>query len=424
MTLLVRQTQSCGCDCAEAQPGLLSLEEAQKICVAGVDVLSGVQSLPLAEAVGRCLAEPVLSQTDSPPFTNSAVDGYAVDALDFSGTGPWTFPIATRIAAGDNAPMLASGMAARIFTGAPLPDGANAVVMQEDTEVRAGEVVIRRVARAGDNVRYRGEDMAQGDAVLEAGCRLSRRDIGLAAAAGAQKLVVRRPVRVALFITGSEVVDVGQDPAAGQIRDINGPLLQAALSGPEIEIVERISLGDSLEGISETMSAMSEKADIVVTTGGVSVGEEDHLHRAFGLLGGTVHFAGVAVKPGKPISRGSFANGVQWLGLPGNPTAAYVGWHVFGRALVAALAGENWTLRERIVASAQDIHHKSGRCELRPARLSGFDNAGRALVMTVSTTQSGRVKPLAEADGLLVIPAEARDLPKGTQLTFLPFEDQ
>lgn len=424
MTLLVRQTQSCGCDRTETRSGLLTLEDALRINVAGVKALPGVQSLPLEDAVGRCLAEPVLSQTDSPPFTNSAVDGYAVDALDFSGMGPWAIPLTTRIAAGDSAPLLASGTAARIFTGAPLPEGANSVVMQEDTEAEEGRVVVRRLARAGDNVRYRGEDMAQGDTVLEVGRRLSGRDIGLAAAAGARRLVLRRPVRVALLVTGSEVITSGQDLGAGQIRDINGPLLQAALSGPMIERVAHISLGDSLEDIAAAMATLSEKADLVVTTGGVSVGEEDHLHRAFEMLGGTHQFAGVAVKPGKPISRGVFANGAQWLGLPGNPTAAYVGWHVFGRALVAVLSGEKWSQREIIVTSAQDIHHKPGRCELRPARLAGFDDAGRILVTTVSTTQSGRVRPLAEANGVLVIPAEDRDVPKGAQFKFLPFEDQ
>lgn len=424
MTIHAFHGGRCGCDRAAAvEPGLLTLSDALE-CLAHVEAVSGIDVVPLDQAVGRCLAEPVAAKANTPPFHNSAVDGYAVALRDLKGTVPWSVPIAARIAAGDPLETLTRGTAARIFTGAPLPVGADAVVMQEDVIIENDRVLIRNVLRAGENVRPCGEDMAQGDVVLPAGRRMCRRDIGLAAAAGANELVLRRPVRVALLVTGSEIVDAGQRRTSGQINDVNGPMLQAAMAGPMVEIVARASLPDRLEDLGAAMVALAQSADLVVTTGGVSVGEEDYLHRAFAAAGGYIRFAGVAMKPGKPISFGHFGANAHWLGLPGNPTAAYVGWHVLGRALIAALQGQTSGPRRTIVRSAGDMTHKPGRCELRPASFEGFDAEGRALVGAASATQSGRVRPLAEADGLLVIPAESERMPKGALFEFLPFDDQ
>ena len=424
MTIHTRHREACGCDRAEGLSELLSFEDALALCEARVDVLAGVERVALVDAVGRCLAEPVVSQNNSPPFTNSAVDGYAVHTDVLEGDGPWVLPVSARIAAGDGGRPLERGSAARIFTGAPLPAGANAVVMQEDVTVEGQHVQFGRAVRDGENIRHCGEDLAEGEVVLQAGHRMSRRDVGLVAAAGASEVVVRRPVRVALLVTGSEVVDAGQVLGSGQINDVNGPMLQAAMAGPMVEIVARVSLGDSLQYISAAMASLAEQVDLVVTTGGVSVGEEDYLHRAFAQIGGQHRFAGVAVKPGKPISFGQFPNGAYWLGLPGNPTAAYVGWHVFGRVVVSALQGLNAKPRRSAVALSGALHHKPGRSELRPAQWAGFDAEGRALVSTASATHSGRVGPLAGADGVLIIPAQTEQMPEGALVEFLPFDDQ
>lgn len=424
MTIHTLHTDHCGCERADVAPGLLALDDALGVCRAHVMPLLDTVVVSLAEAAGRSLAEPVHSAVNAPPFTNSAVDGFAVAIGDMDGSGPGVLPVSARIAAGDGIVSLQKGTAARIFTGAPLPVGADTVVMQEDTTITEGRVLIQRPVRAGENIRQCGEDMAQGDLVLPAGKRISRRDIGLLAAAGASEVTVRQPVRVALLVTGSEVVDPGQRIAPGQIPDVNGPMLQAVMADPMVEIVTTITIPDTLEDLGSAMAALAQSADLVVTTGGVSVGEEDYLHRAFEAAGGQAHFAGVAVKPGKPISFGQFDNGVHWLGLPGNPTAAYVGWYVFGRAVVSALQGVTRGAGKAIVSSTVAIKHKPGRCELRPARLDGFDTEGRTLASPAKTTQSGRVLPLAQADGLLLIPADAEAMPKGALFEFLPFDDQ
>ncbi len=423
MTIHALHTERCGCDRAAVEPGLLALGDALE-CLAQVETLTEVDVVPLDDAVGRCLAEPVVAKANTPPFNNSAVDGFAVALRDMKGNGPWSLPVSTRIAAGDGVVSLERGTAARIFTGAPLPAGADTVIMQEDVAIKKDRALIRDVRHAGKNIRLCGEDMTQGDVVLHAGHRMSRRDIGLAAAAGAREVVVRRPVRVALLVTGSEVVDAGQRLAPGQINDVNGPMLQAVMADPMVEIVARASLPDRLEDLGAAMAALAQSADLVVTTGGVSVGEEDYLHRAFEAAGGHIRFAGVAMKPGKPISFGHFGDKAHWLGLPGNPTAAYVGWHVLGRAVLSALQGGVCGPRKTIVSSIVSIDHKPGRCELRPARFEGFDAEGRALAGAASATQSGRVRPLADADGLLFIPADAEHMPKGALFEFLPFDDQ
>lgn len=424
MTIHTLHAESCGCERADVAPGLLALDDALGLCLGQVRALAETETVPLAEAVGRGLAEPVRSRANTPPFTNSAVDGFAIASADLQGSGPWIMPISARIAAGDGLVSLETGTAARIFTGAPVPTGADAVIMQEDTEIADGRVVLRRSAGKGDNIRLRGEDMAQGDLVLPAGKRISRRDVGLLAAAGAHEVVVHRPVRVALVVTGSEVVDPGQRLAPGQINDVNGPMLQAVMADPMVEVVVRVSLPDTLQDLGAAMAALAQSADLVVTTGGVSVGEEDYLHRAFEIADGTPWFAGVAMKPGKPISFGQFAAGAYWLGLPGNPTAAYVGWHVFGRTVISALQDRACGPRKTIVSSTVDLHHKPGRCEFRPAQLDGVDAEGRILATPVQTTQSGRVLPLAQADGVMLIPADADHMPKGALFEFLPFDDQ
>ena len=423
MTVHTLHAEHCGCERADFASGLLALDDALGLCRTHVAPLPETVSVPIAVAAGRSLAEPVFSGSNSPPFTNSAVDGFAVAMQDLKGSGPWKLPVSARIAAGDGIVPLEQGTAARIFTGAPLPFGADAVIMQEDAEVTEGLVLIQGSVHAGENVRLCGEDMAQGDLVLPAGKRLTRRDIGLLAAAGAREVIVRRPVRIAVLVTGSEVVDPGQRLVPGQINDVNGPMLQAVMADRMVDIVTSVCLSDTLQDLCATMAELARSVDLVVTTGGVSVGEEDYLHRAFGAAGGKIRFAGVAMKPGKPISFGQFDNGAHWLGLPGNPTAAYVGWHVFGRVVISALQGVTRGSGKVVVSSTVGIDHKPGRCEFRPARLDGFDTEGRMLVSPAQATHSGRVLPLAQADGVLLIPADAECMPKGALFEFLPFDD-
>lgn len=422
MTFHDLKSHSCGCDDTALPAGLISLDAALAICAAQPGCDAGAERLPVARAAGRVLAEAVASQCNVPPFANSAVDGYALCSREFAGPAPLVLPVADRTAAGDAATRLEGGTTVRIFTGAPLPAGADTVVAQEHVRRRGGVAFFERRPVPGENIRRAAEDMALGDTVLPKGRRIGPRDIAVAAAAGVAEVSVRRRLRVALLITGSELGAPGGELSPGQINDVNGPMLAAQLEESGLFVVSRTHVSDDLYKLCHAFGQLSEAADLVVTTGGVSVGEEDHLRQAFIRVGGQLDFAGVAVKPGKPIAFGRIGR-ARWLGLPGNPTAAFVGWHVFGRTLVAAMQEATALPRKMIVSPLERITHKPGRCELRPAQLSGFDLRGRAMVTTGKATYSGRVLPLAEAHGLLLIPAETEFADAETLLEFLPFDE-
>ena len=413
---------ACDCDSASLAPGLISMNEALTLCADAARMVSGTETVPLAEALGRCLAKPVLSAVNVPPFANSAVDGYAVRCDEFHGPGPWILPVADRTAAGDAPTRLDRVATVRIFTGAPIPARGNAVVPQEHVTQRNGIARFNRLPTPGANIRNAGEDMAAGDVILPAGKRIGPREISVMAAAGLTEVALRRRLRIALLVTGSELAEPGQQTAEGKINDVNGPMLAALTARPDVTVVAKMRIGDTPDRLCAELLHLSAKADLIVTTGGVSVGEEDHLRRAFAQIGGHPHFAGVALKPGKPVTFGT-VGGALWLGLPGNPQAAFVCWHVFGRAILNALQGSTDAPRKMIVSPTRTLRHKPGRCELRPARLAGFDLRGRALVEADPATHSGLVRPLAEADGLLLLPAEADVIDTNTLLEFLPFDE-
>jgi molybdopterin molybdotransferase len=273
----------------------------------------------------------------APAFDNAAMDGYAIATSALTGAGPWVLPVVARVPAGQAVTTpVAGAVAARIFTGAPVPGGADAVVMQEEVE-RNGDVVhLSCRPKPGLNIRRAGSDMASGATVLDKGQRLGPREIAACAAAGAGILRVRRRLRVALLVTGDEVRRAGGAREAAQIWDVNTPMLTASLAAADVDIVASDHGADNLAGLVRQLGDMAAQADLVITTGGISVGEEDHVKPAVMALGGETLFSGVAIKPGKPVSVGRIGK-AHWLGLPGNPVSAFVTWQVFGLALIRAL---------------------------------------------------------------------------------------
>lgn len=414
-------TNSCGCDAPARLKGLLSIDAALAVIAEATHPVADTETLPLARAKGRVLAEPVAARANVPPFDNAAMDGYALTCAVLQGDGPWDLPVSGRIAAGEGSGRLAPGSAARIFTGAPLPPGADAVVMQEEAERTGDRIRLLRCPMPGQNIRRTGEDMAAGAEVLPAGRRIGPREIAACAAAGMASVTVRRNLRVALLVTGDEVRQAGEGLAAAQIWDVNTPMLTACLSAPGIDLIAVEHGADTPLALRAQLARMAESADLIVTTGGISVGEEDHVKPALAALGGCLRFSGVAIKPGKPVSFGSLGR-AQWLGLPGNPVSALVTWQLFGSALLQALTGQAQGTCRRHVALAEPIRRNPGRCELRPARLGGFDAQGREVVHCASATHSARAGRLPEADGLLFLPAETDRLPAGALVEFLPFD--
>lgn len=412
----------CGCDRQDMHGTLISIDDALARIMAHAKPVARTEAVAIGSALGRILAQPVRSRYPAPFFDNAAMDGYAITTSALTGHGPWCLSVVARVPAGQAIPAsLAGGGAARIFTGAPIPHGADAVVMQEDVQ-RHGDVIhLRQRPRPGQNIRPAGSDMAKGATVLAKGRPLGPRDIAACAAAGAGILRVRRRLRVAVLVTGDELRRAGGARDGAQIWDVNTPMLMASLASPGIEIVTSAHSADNRAGLVRQLGDMTAQADLVITTGGISVGEEDHVKPAFMALGGEVLFSGVAIKPGKPVSVGRIGT-AWWLGLPGNPVSAFVTFQVFGAALIRALnGGITQSPIRRHVVTASAIRRKPGRCELRPATLAGFDAHGREIISFENATHSARVGLLPRADGLMFLPADAENLPAGALVQFQPF---
>jgi molybdopterin molybdotransferase len=355
----------------------------------------------LAAGLGRYLAADALARVDAPPHTCSAMDGYAVRAADVA--GPSALRVALTIYAGDvPARPLAAGEAARIFTGATLPSGADAVVREEATRPDGERVRVLDAARPGENVRRAGEDVAQGAPALAAGTRIGARQAALLAAVGVESLSVHRRPRIAILSTGDEVV-------SGRTPDSNGTALEALVTAIGALPV-RSAVGDRLDAVGAALSSGIATCDAVVTVGGVSIGERDHVPAALASLGADIRVHGVPMKPGKPFLF-ALARGKPVLGLPGSPSACLVAFEVFARPALLALAGAARRDRTAIpVRLAEPAAGKPGRARLLWARV-GSD--GRA---TPVGRDAAQVRGPALADALLLVPAGAGDLPPGSEV--------
>ncbi|WP_171060536.1 molybdopterin molybdotransferase MoeA [Poseidonocella sp. HB161398] len=401
----------------------LPLDEALAACASLAAALGDTEEIAAGSAVGRHLAAPVLSRANVPLLPCSAVDGYALRLRDLAGPGPWRLPVAGSVAAGSVPPPLRPGYAVGIASGAPVPQGATAILAGEEVTRLDALAHFSRCPMPSENIRQAGEDLAAGDPVLRAGRCLGRRDVALAAAAGADLVTVRRKVRAALLVTGDGLLDPGDPPGPAGVTDVNGPMLRALMDRPDTALAAAERTAGDPHGIRTALARLAGQADLLVTTGGLSVGAGAGLRAAVEALGGTLHFAGVAMAPGGAVSLGMI-EGAIWLGLPGSPLAAFAGWHLFGRAIVAGLQGRTARMHKMVVSPVGEILREPGPAELRPARLVGYAPSGRALVSTDRATFPGRVRPLAESDGLLLIPAAARRLGPADLVEFLPFRDR
>ena len=316
---------------AELQP----IETALDALLAEVMPLA-VERVALNDAAGRVLAEPVTATLDVPPFNNSAMDGYALRAVD---AGKWLL-VSQRVAAGDTAQPLAAGTCARIFTGGQMPPGADCVVRQERVVEKEGEALIPDDVPAGDNVRLQGRDVRQGDLLLNAGERLEAAALGHLAGQGITDVSVRRRPRVALLSTGDEIVDPGTPLEPGQLYNSNRPMLKRLLETFGAEVVQLVSVPDDYAQTVALLNAAAADADVVVSTGGVSVGEEDHVKAALESLG-QLDMWKLAIRPGKPLALGRLPRDdgslARFVGLPGNPVSGFVGAWLFLRPLIGAL---------------------------------------------------------------------------------------
>ena len=315
---------------------LTPVNEALQFLTERATLVNEAENIAVLQALGRVLAEPVVSRVNVPPLDNSAMDGYAVNTEDLA-DGHTTLPVSQRIPAGTTGEALRKGTAARIFTGAPVPPGADVVVMQENTSVEGDNVTILKNPVPGQNIRRAGEDMGEGDTIMSAGKLVRAQEMGLAASVGVAELAVYRRVRVALFMTGDELVEPGTPLQPGQIYNSNRYTLSGQLQAMGCEIIDSGIVPDDFDATVSALQQAANSADVVISTGGVSVGEEDYVKLAMEKLG-EMKLWKIAVKPGKPLAFGDIG-GTPLIGLPGNPVSSFVTFVLFARPFIRKMQG-------------------------------------------------------------------------------------
>jgi molybdopterin molybdotransferase len=370
-----------------------------------------------ADALGRVLAEPVLAGRTLPPWDVSAMDGYALRAADLA-VAPATLPVAFEVAAGgDRARTLAPGSAARIFTGAPIPPGADTVVRQEDTERDGERVRVRIAPPAGEHVRPAGEDVRAGERVLEPGTRLGPGPLGLLASLGRSVIAVHQRPRVAILSGGDELVEPDGDARGGRIVSSNSYSIAAQCREVGADPVYLGIARDTPEELERLVRA-GLSAHVLVSSAGVSVGDRDYVRPVLEKLGCELLFWGVRIKPGFPLLFGRFGThdpagrGPLVFGLPGNPVSAMVTFEEFVRPALRRLAGHRALFRPRLEATlAEPLRKPPGRLHLVRVRLAR--EGGRVVATPTGNQSSGVLRSMALADGLLIFPAEASELAAG-----------
>jgi molybdopterin molybdotransferase len=399
---------------------MLSYEQALERLLAAAQAVEEIRHVPLLAAAGRVLAVAQYSTVAVPPLDNSAMDGYAVRTADLAEPGV-CLPVSQRIPAGTVGLPLQPGTAARIFTGAPIPEGADAVVMQELCEHGEGGVVINHVPKAGENVRRAGEDISVGAEILAAGTKLRPQEIALAASAGLPELPVYRRIRVGVFFTGDELVQPGEPLPPGAIYNSNRYALRTLLEGLGCEVRDLGAVADTLDATREAMRRAAADNDLVITSGGVSVGEEDHVKPAVEAEG-KLDMWKIAIKPGKPLAFGEIRKegGHAWfIGLPGNPVSAYVTCLMVVRPFIQRLQGVS-----QVMPRVLNLPVASAWTKADPARLEFL----RASINASGTVDlypnqgAAVVTSLCWSDGVVLNPPGNHIAP-GDTLRFVSFSE-
>ena len=408
-------------DCFAFGGPMMSVDEAVAIIAARVSAVSEIETVPLEKADGRILAGAIVASLALPPFTNSAVDGYAVRSDDLPSREDASFPVSGRVQAGASAQeAVKPGQAVRIFTGAPMPEGAGTVFMQEDVRVdETGNVVLPAGLRPGANVRPVGEDIPLGAAALEKGLRLRPQDVALAAAFGLTQLEVRRRIRVAVFSTGNELVSPGGTRKSAQLFDSNRFMLMAMLGRLGCEVSDLGILRDDRAAMAQGLKKVASTHDLILTSGGVSTGEEDHVKAAVEDVGKLVLWR-MAIKPGRPVAMG-VVGGTPLIGLPGNPVASFVTFVHVARPTVLALSGAKpQPLMPMPVRAAFTYRKKIGRREYVRVNLRKTDD-GRLEAIKFPREGAGLLSSLVETDGLVELSEEITQVAVGQTVGFLSY---
>jgi molybdopterin molybdotransferase len=409
-------------DCFAFGGELMRADAAAAILADRATPLAAIERCGLRNAVGRILARDIVAARSVPPHDNAAVDGYAVSFADLDPTAATRLPIVGRSAAGHpmEAP-LRPATTARVFTGAPMPLGADTVFMQEDVRIDGEFALLPPGLKRGSNRRKAGEDIAAGATVLKAGHRLRAQDVGLVASLGYVEFDAFAKLRVAVFSTGDELREPGADAPTGAVYDANRFVLLAALDRLGFAVSDLGILADRQEAVREALGAAAATHDAVITSGGMSMGEEDHVRAAVEAQG-ALHFWRLAIRPGRPVAFGTLA-GKAFLGLPGNPVAMMVTFLRFARPVLLRLAGAADVVpRLQRVRTAADIGKKAGRREwLRAKLVAGED--GIPVAHKFPRDGAGILTSLVESDGLIELDEDTRAVAAGSLVDFLPYTE-
>jgi molybdopterin molybdotransferase len=408
-------------DCFAFGGPMMSVDEAVGIIAARVTPVRDIETVGLTQADGRVLAHDVAAPLPLPPFTNSAVDGYAVASRDLPQGQAQAFTVTGRVQAGaSSSEAIQPGQAVRIFTGAPMPEGADTVFMQEDVRIEDdGKVVLPAGLRPGANVRPAGEDVPVGHAALAAGQRLRPQDVALAAAFGLTQLDVIRRLRVAVFSTGNELVSPGDSRAAAQLFDSNRFMLMAMLRRLGCEISDLGIIRDDRASLADALKQVAAHHDLILTTGGVSTGEEDHVKAGVESVGKLVLWR-MAIKPGRPVAMG-IIGGTPFIGLPGNPVASFVTFVHVVRPTVLALSGaRQQALVPMPVRAGFAYKKKIARREYVRVSLRRSDNGGLEAIK-FPREGAGLLSSLVDTDGLVELGEEITRVEPGQTVGFLSY---
>ena len=406
-------------DCFAFGGPLLAIDEVERLINERVTPVAETEIVGLNDARGRVLAAGLIAPIDLPPFDNSAVDGYAVRHADL-GKDETTLTIVDRLTAGRAAAReIGRAQAIRIFTGAPMPAGADTVFMQEDVRVDAGSVIVPPGLKRGANRRLAGEDVPKGSIALHAGRRLQPQDLSMAAALGLETLPLRRRLRVAIFSTGDEIVEPGAPLPVAGLYDANRALLHALLARLGVLVTDLGILRDDREQLSARLIHAAQGHDLVLTSGGVSTGEADYVKEVLGAVGSLV-FWRVAIKPGRPVAMGVL-RGAAFVGLPGNPVAVFVTFARVVRPLLLRLAGANpESLIALPVVSGFAYRKKKGQREYVRVSLTQRDD-GAYVAMKHPQDGAGVLSSLTATDGLAELADDVTEIAPGQPIGFLPY---
>ena len=402
-------------------PSSMDADIAQQHILQSVTTIEGVETVTIRDALHRVVADEIRSTIDVPSHTNSAMDGYAIRSSDIPNDGEKTFHlIGTAWAGRPFEQSVHENECVRIMTGAVMPAATDTVIMQEHVQVNGDEIIIDSKQTANQNVRQAGEDIAKDEIVFSPGIFLRPADIGLIASLGIGEVKVKRKLRVAFFSTGDELVSIGQPLKTGQIYDSNRYTLWSMLTRLNVDIIDLGVIKDTREAVEQAFIDASKKADAVVTSGGVSVGDADFVKETLEKLG-KVNFWKVAMKPGRPLAFGQI-NNAYFFGLPGNPVSVMVTFYIFVQAALEKMMGHEPSPRIRINATSNsELRKRPGRVEYQRGKFH-IDENGNYFVERTGAQGSGILRSMSDANCFMFLPLESDGIKKGDQIEIWPFD--